>query len=221
MSHHTACERYVDNLAELALGTLTGRQRFATLGHVESCTHCADELEQLSRVSDAVLHMAPDVEPPLGFEVRVCSRMESDQIRAPRHARHRLLLAGAAAVVALALGLGIGLSVGSSPSRTKVATTSKPLLTANLIEDRTTVGGVSLYGGSTPVLTMDLVKSLVQGTVTCEIVTDSGATYDLGTFKVTNGYGAWAAPLRVSPNVVRLARLISPQGATIATAMLG
>jgi len=71
------------------------------------------------------------------------------------------------------------------------------------------------------VLTMELAESSVQGTVTCEIVTDSGATYQLGTFRVTNGYGAWVAPLGVSPSDVRVAQLVSPNGTTIATAMLG
>ena len=51
---HT-CEKFADNLAELALGILTGRERMATLAHVESCAHCADELDHLSRASDAVL----------------------------------------------------------------------------------------------------------------------------------------------------------------------
>jgi hypothetical protein len=225
MSDDTICEQFADNLAELALGILTGRERAATLAHVESCGQCADELDHLSRASDAVLSMAPEVEPPLGFEVRLLSRMRNDKVGSPRHVPHRWLLACAAAVVALAAGLGIGLSTGSSPPSAKVATqahptSSKPVLTASLIEDGSRVGGVSLYGGSTPVLTMQLAESSVHGTVTCEIVTDNGATHKLGTFRVTSGYGAWAAPLGVSPSDVRVAQLVSPDGATIATATL-
>jgi len=226
MSDDTICEQFADNLAELALGILTGRDRVPTLAHVESCAHCADELDHLSRASDAVLDIAPEVEPPLGFEVRLLSRMRHDRVRSPRHVPHRWLFACAAAVVALAAGLSIGLSMGSSPTSSKVATqahptTSKPVLTASLIEDDRTVGGVSLYGGSIPVLTMQLAESSVHGTVTCEIVTDNGATHELGTFRVTSGYGAWATPLGVSPRNVRVALLVSPDGATIATATIG
>ncbi len=225
MSDDTTCEQFADNLAELALGILTGRDRMATLAHVESCAHCADELDHLSRVSDAVLGMAPEVEPPLGFEVRLLSRMGNDKVGSRRQVPQRWLLGAAAAVVALAAGLSIGLSLSSSSPRVRAAaqahsTTSKPVLTASLMEDDRTVGGVSLYGGSTPVLTMQLAESSVHGTVTCEIVTDSGATQILGTFRVTSGYGAWAAPLGVSPSDVRVAQLVSPQGATIATALL-
>ena len=221
MSDDAVCEPFVDNLAELALGTLNGHERIDTLDHVETCAHCALELEHLSRATDAILQMAPEVEPPSGFEARLRRRMADDEVRTPRRALPRWLLAGVAAVVALGLGLSIGLSVGTTPSRAKVAATPRLLQTASLVEDGTTIGGVSLYGGSSPVLTMELDKSLVQGTITCVIVTDSGTIHKLGTFKVANGYGAWAAPLGVPPHDVRAAQLISAQGATIATATLG
>ena len=66
------CEQYSNDLAELALGVLTGRERAQVLAHVESCPRCADELEHLSRVADTVVQSAPEMEPPLGFEVRPC-----------------------------------------------------------------------------------------------------------------------------------------------------
>ena len=69
------CDAYDDELAELALGVLTGRERARVLVHVESCPRCAEELEQLSRTADAVVQVAPEVEPPLGFEVRLFERM--------------------------------------------------------------------------------------------------------------------------------------------------
>ena len=69
------CERYSCELAELALGVLTGRERVETLSHVESCPRCAEELEQLSRVADTVVQVAPESEPPVGFEVRLFERM--------------------------------------------------------------------------------------------------------------------------------------------------
>jgi hypothetical protein len=226
MNDDTMCEGFADNLAELALGILTGRERMVTLAHVECCSPCADELERLSRASDAVLRMAPEVEPSLGFEVRLVSRMGSGAVGPRRHSPQRWLIACAAAVIALAVGLGIGLSTDSSPPHARVAqpnhpTTSKPELTANLVNDTGSIGVISLYGGSTPVLTMELSKSSVHGTVTCEIVTGNGAIHKIGTFKVTDGYGAWAAPIGFSPSDVRLARLVSPDGAMIATATLG
>ena len=69
------CEEYGNELAELALGVLTGRERARVLSHVESCPRCAEELEILSRAADSVLQAAPEMEPPLGFEVRLFERM--------------------------------------------------------------------------------------------------------------------------------------------------
>ena len=69
------CRRHAGELPELALGVLTGRERAEALSHVESCPRCADELEQLSRAADTVVQAAPDVEPPVGFEVRLFERM--------------------------------------------------------------------------------------------------------------------------------------------------
>jgi hypothetical protein len=225
MRDDSACEKFDQNLAELALGILSGRERMTTLTHVECCAHCADELEHLARASDAALHMAPEIEPPLGFEVRLFRRMGHGEVVSRRHAPHRWLITCAAAVVALSAGLSIGLSTDSSSPNAKVArqahpTQSKPELTARLMRNSGVVGVISLYGGSTPVLTMELSKSSVHGTVTCEIVTNNGVIHKLGTFRVTDGYGAWATPIGSSPSDVRVAHLVSPDGATIATAKL-
>ncbi len=117
------CPQYSDDLAELALGVLTGRDRARVLSHVESCQRCADELEQLSRVADTVVQAAPEVEPPVGFEVRLLERMGVATVDHKRHRRFRasrfVPLGVAAAVVAL--GLGLGLTLTSSPAPTTSA----------------------------------------------------------------------------------------------------
>ena len=106
------CEKYSDELAELALGVLTGRERAQALSHVESCQRCAEELEQLSRVADTVLQVAPDVEPPLGFEVRLFEKMGISDVRARRHRfRPSHWVSAAVAVAAAAAALGLGLSL--------------------------------------------------------------------------------------------------------------
>ena len=105
------CERYAGDLAELALGVLTGRERVQALSHVESCPRCAEELEQLSRAADAVVQVAPEAEPPVGFEVRLFERMGVADVPPRRRPRPGLAAgcrsAVAAAVVALAVGLGL------------------------------------------------------------------------------------------------------------------
>jgi Putative zinc-finger len=235
-----SCDEYSDNLAELALGILTGRERAATLAHVDSCPRCAEELEQLSHVSDAVVSIAPDAEPPLGFEVRLFNRMgvaeaappvtNIDSARRRRkglgwvRASPRWTLAAAAVVIALVLGLTLGLSAGPGhPGSTQGEAAhpgGKEVATAALTEAGQKVGRVSTYGGSNPWMTVVLAGSSTDGTVTCEVVTNDGVTHKVGSFDAKNGYGAWGAHLWVAPQDVRKAVVISSNGTVIATAQL-
>jgi Putative zinc-finger len=239
--HPHDCEEYAVNLAELALGILTGRERAATLAHVDSCPRCAEELEQLARAADAVVSVAPEIEPTMGFEVRLFSRMGLEDPAAlasppasviPMAGRARPLrwaarsprwvMAVAAAVVALAVGLGIGWSVG--PGRTGGTQADGPagseVARADLTAHGSQVGTVQTYGGPTPWMIVTLADSWSDGKVTCKVITDNGVTYKVGTFTAKDGYGAWGAPLRVSPQDVRKAEVVSSNGTVIATATL-
>jgi hypothetical protein len=228
------CDEYADNLAELALGILTGRERAATLVHVDSCTRCAEELEQLSHVSDAVVTIAPGAEPPVGFEVRLFSRMGLAEAAPPvtsigsarrgkRGLRRlgaypRWTLAAAAVVIALVLGLSLGWSTGSGHGGSTPG--GREVATAALLDAGTTVGRVSTYGGSDPWMTVTLAGSSTDGTVTCEVITRDGVTHKVGSFDAKDGYGAWGAHLWVAPQDVRKAEVVSSNGKVIATALL-
>ena len=222
------CQRYSDALPELALGVLTGRARADALSHVESCPRCADELEQLSRVADTVVQAAPDIEPPVGFEVRLFERMGVREVPSRRGRLRRLRPAYwvpvtvAAAAAALALGLGLGLS-GSSPSRTVAASgqAHPKVLAADLVQDGHAVGRVAAFSGADPWMSMMLDDSAAHGTVTCVVVTRNGVSHHVGTFVAREGYGAWAAPLPVDPADIRTAEVVSPSGTVLASATLG
>jgi len=214
------CDAYGDDLAELALGALTGRPRAQALSHVESCPHCAEELEQLSRVADAIVQVAPEVEPPVGFEVRLFDRMGvSDRRRLFRPSRW--VLAGvAAAAAALALGLGLTLPSSAPTTATAQAHHGKAI-SADLVENGEAVGHIVAVGGPQPWMSMMLADSTAQGTVDCVVVTKDGVTHHVGTFVARTGYGAWIAPLHVKPADIRTAEVVSPSGTVIATASLG
>jgi hypothetical protein len=228
MSEERGCEQYGNELAELALGVLTGRERSWTLSHVESCPRCAEELEVLSRTADTVLQAAPDMEPPLGFEVRLFERMGVTDA-APRRRRGRRIrpsrwVPAVVGVAAAALVLGIGLSATSSPSTSpshdQAAAPSPHVVTAALVSDGKTVGHVMTFGGDKPWLSMMLDDSSARGTVRCVVVTEDGKAHTVGTFESHEGYGAWMARLHVNPDTVRTAEVESPSGTVIATATL-
>jgi Putative zinc-finger len=220
------CAQYEDDLAQLALGMLSGRERARTLAHVESCPRCADELEQLARAADAVVGVAPEAEPPLGFETRLFEKMGIENVRPSRRRRHLLYwvpASAAAAVAALAIGLGFGLSSSPAPTRTTAPGVQRhgAVETAALMENGDHVGRVDIFGGRTPWMQMTLDDSSARGLVHCVVVTDDGKVRDVGSFVASDGYGAWAAPLHVNPSTVRSAQVMSPSGTVIATATLG
>jgi Putative zinc-finger len=218
------CEEYGDELAELALGVLTGRERARVLSHVESCPRCAEELEVLSRAADIVVQAAPETEPPLGFEVRLFERMGvTDAPPRRRRLRPSRWVPAVVGVAAAGLALGLGLSLTSSSSPTTSARAPHPhqVVSAALVENGESVGRVVTFGGARPWMSMMLADSTAHGMVDCVIVTNDGATRQVGTFKADEGYGAWMAPLPVAPRDVRAAEVVSPSGTVIATATLG
>ncbi len=221
------CEAYLNELAELALGVLTGRDRARVLSHVESCQRCADELELLSRVADTVVQAAPEMDPPLGFEVRLFERMGVTDVKSRRRRfRTSRWVPAAVGVAAAALALGLGLSLTSSaPTPTLSAHggtwRAHHVETAALVAKGETVGQVKIFGGDKPWMSMMLADSAASGKVNCMVLTKDGVTRHVGTFVADDGYGAWVAPLPVPPGNVRSAQVVSPSGTVIATATLG
>jgi hypothetical protein len=218
------CREYASELAELALGVLTGRERARVLAHVESCPRCAEELELLSRAADTVVQAAPEMEPPLGFEVRLFERMGVTEVPPRRRRLRPSRWVPAVVGVAAALALGLGLSLTSSSTPPVAAPVSHPhqVVSAALVENGETVGKVVTFGGDKPWMSMMLADSTAHGTVDCVVVTKDGGTHRLGTFTADKGYGAWIAPLRgIDPKDVRTAEVVSPSGTVIATATLG
>src|SRR5436309_3384041 len=75
------CEQTRELLPELALGILGGEDRARALDHLAGCADCSNELASLARSADGLLTLAPQHEPPAGFEDRVLMRLR----RAPPH----------------------------------------------------------------------------------------------------------------------------------------
>jgi len=77
-----ACEETRELLPELALGILGGEDRARALEHLTRCADCSSELAALSRAADGLLTLAPQHEPPAGFEDRVLAKLRRER---PRH----------------------------------------------------------------------------------------------------------------------------------------
>jgi hypothetical protein len=205
-------------LPELGLDILPGDQRAAALGHVEECADCRAELAGLVAVGDALVSLAPAVEPPAGFEQRVLAALPARGAGRPR----RVWLAAAAAIALFAAGFGgWALAPGSAPARRNVPLAAPgPLIEATLTAHGTTVGRVYAYWDNPGWVYMTIDRPGLTGRVTCELVRAGGATTDIGWFNVENGSGYWGAPLPFDASTVRQARLLDAHGNVIATARL-
>jgi hypothetical protein len=71
-----SCRELADVAAELALGSLTGRERAEALAHLECCAACRELVARLMTTGEKLLGLLPMIEPPPGFETRVLQRIE-------------------------------------------------------------------------------------------------------------------------------------------------
>ncbi|PZF82075.1 anti-sigma factor family protein [Jiangella anatolica] len=71
----TRCGDIADALAEVATGAASGPDRARVLAHLAECPDCRRELEELTRIADEVLLVAPEHDPPAGFEGAVLARI--------------------------------------------------------------------------------------------------------------------------------------------------
>jgi hypothetical protein len=214
------CEVIQGELAELALGTLSGRNRSEGLDHVASCPRCAAELERLSIVADSLLQLAPEIEPPLGFELRLAQRLQvAPTARPPRRFRRTNALAAAAAVMVL-LGFGLGSLVTAGGGGNQNQSATAGFTAANLTSHGSVLGKVIVSAGSPAWVFMTLSGAPLSGKVKCEVTLAGGKVETIGVFTISGGYGAWDAPLRSSADAVRSARLIAANGTVLASARL-
>ncbi len=72
------CTEMHDLAPEMALGVLSGEDRGAAIAHLESCSRCHVDLSALADAADQLLLVAPRVDPPPGFEVRVLARLAAE-----------------------------------------------------------------------------------------------------------------------------------------------
>lgn len=210
------CESLQDELAELALGILDGRRRSEVLEHVDSCPRCTATLEHLSNVADTLLLLGPEVEPPLGFELRLAQKLQAPaKVHRPRRFRHARTLSAVAAAL-LVLGFGVGSLVAPRAHSNQVQ--AADLNTATLTSQGHALGQVSVSPGDPAWVFMTIDNDGRSGRVRCQVTLADGAVETVGVFKLSGGYGSWGAPLRAPADQVRSARLVASNGTTMASA---
>lgn len=214
------CANFRDVVAELALGTLTGRERATALEHIDGCPTCRRHLETLAHAADMLVHVAPEAEPLPRLTDRVIARAQHDHHRQQRSPR----IAIAAAALALVVGAG-GATAISLTSKTRtphVAFGAQNVQVARLepsVGEHVT-GQVFAPTGDHPWLFMVVHDTTHNDTYTCELELANGRHLTIGHFALHNGIGVWSHTLDLNSADIQSVHLVDSNGTIAATAAM-
>ena len=136
--------------------------------------------------------------------------------------RGRIALVGVAAALALVGGTVATTEAFDHPASSRAAL---PLprgqeLRTGTFEDASSrvLGQVVVYGGNPSWVFMDIKGASYDGVVTCHLQADNGATVMTGKFALLDGTGGLAKTIRADVGGLRGAKLVTSNGATLASA---
>lgn len=219
MSHFT-CDDMQALVAELALGVAGGDERAHALAHIDSCAECRADVEEMSTAADSLLLLAPQVEPPIGFEARVMAR-----VARPRRRVSWKTIAVAASVALVASGVTGGL-VYSNGSHDRYlagqydklvrALGGKTLRAAELRAlDGTVVGKVYAYDGKPSWLFLVLQDREGSGQYEVQLEPVSGDAITLAGLTIKSGRASWATTASVQIDDLESVSILDSTGVPI------
>ena len=226
MADDRQCEALRDAIVEVALGIASGEQRTRVLEHTSDCSNCRRLLRELSLLGDELLLLAPEHEPPAGFEVRVLERLgRRDRRRRPSlRGRWVAVLAALAAALAAGSGAAAGVLTATHDERQLGTRLQAVLKRANgqyfaVSELRDPagrqVGLVFHYGGNQPWIFVTLERPLPRGRYVATMVTLSGTTTELGTFALDGSDRSFGSTTQQDLTQVTSLRLQNARGGPV------
>jgi hypothetical protein len=213
------CDEIRADAAELALGVLDGEQRARALEHARGCERCRDELAEFAIVAERILVVAPEHEPPPGFESRVLDALPQTRRRARRFGRLVPALA-AAVLVTAAVTASLTLSLTSEERRlgerygAVLETAGGKYLAARHLRDAAGAksGVVFAYQGDQPWITVVLSPTVGAERWSVAITTRDGRRRVLGTFDAATTGRVWGRALQDSVPDLASVRLTGSRG---------
>jgi len=200
MSESRRCAEIRELIPELAMGVAPGDERADALAHIATCAECRQLLEETSATVDELLLLAPDHEPPPGFDARVIEAVSPERRR--RWNPAKLVLA--AAVVLLAAAAATGLTRWAGADDRQLAQQYRETLAeadgsyfraARLVgSEQSEAGHVFAYQGNPSWLFLT-VKDAPSGVHHVRVVTQDGRKYEIGVCMVRNGSGSWGTSI--------------------------
>ncbi|CAA9241651.1 MAG: hypothetical protein AVDCRST_MAG10-1628 [uncultured Acidimicrobiales bacterium] len=202
------CAQLEDVAAELALGTVSGAERAAALDHVAGCAACRNLVDQLARAADSLLLLAPEAEPPPGFESRVLSRITP--AARPRRERRRRVLVGVAAA-ALVAGLS-GAGVAAMVDDDRRAADIRTALT--IADDGRWTCRAVVYGDDPTwlVVSLDRTDDLSAAFSVEAFRSGQAGPVTVGTLTIEQGHGSLATAIQLPAGELETVRVLDARG---------
>jgi hypothetical protein len=220
------CHETREGLAELALGIADGAERARMLEHVEECPECRQELERQSQIADGLLTLAPEEEPPIGFELGVLQAIQPPAPARRRRSVWRPLAVAAVVAAAVAVTAG-GMLAGFRDDRRLADQYRAALAEANgayfaarqLVDPAGRRGGVLFVYRGAPSWILVTVDPAYRETVAeAELVVRTGRRIPLPAFGLADG--AWGGAIPVDLEDVAAVHLTGQDGRSVLVAQV-
>ncbi len=209
-----ACQTFDESAEDLALGMVDEPRRSELLDHAATCARCRATLDGLGSVVDRLLLVAPEIEPPAGFESRVLARL--DLADGPTVRRTPWWAVAAAVVLLLAGGFVAARLIGGASDR---ATDTAQIVSSAGAH----VGDVHLVATPVPhvLVTIDAPRPN-PGVRHCELQRADGTWVEVGTWEVSDlTGGVWAVGIDAALLDTPAMRITDDAGTVLATATFG
>ena len=188
---------------DFAFGILDGEARSDVLLHLDHCPSCQRYVSELSETADAMVLLAPEAEPPVGFEQRTLERIvESSRRRRWRNAK--LVAVTAAAAIILSVVAVRIVDQNRTPSTQVAAPAAQSV---DMVGDGgQKVGNVDVVtNGTVMALDVSVSYGLDDGQYKIVLTREGAPEQPLGPIHVIGGHGDWTDTVLATSRPAQLA----------------
>src|SRR2546421_4234502 len=172
---------------ELALGIVGGPERAEALQHASECGPCRALVGELAEAADALMLLAPESEPPPGFEERALAALRAPRWRKRRRAAVMVAAAAAAAAVVSIVGVRV---VESVQDTNRIVAAASDVRSARMTgANGVDVGNVFVSNGRPSSVVVNVNYGVPSGRYGIEFRTGSVAKH-LGAVSIRDDRGA-------------------------------
>jgi hypothetical protein len=202
-----SCAEVRELAPELALGILGGAERAEVVLHVNGCARCQAHVAELTEAADAIPQLAPEAEPPSGFEARVLRRLDDGERRTRRRWVAAIAVAAAFAVIVSITAVRV---IESNDSTAPVAAGTPTTLGPKPVQVVMQGGAGDIEGGWAYVsahhgVAVSVDYGISSGVYAVTVTPRGGEASAIGTVHVVGGRGSWTGrsddPLRAGARI--------------------